>query len=125
MSENIARNVRWGMTWGLAMAAGFSLYVIVLTVLRGSPRFDAYGMTTWTIIVTYFGAGIVAGSAIGFLRPLTRWWWGAILTGAIGGMCVYGAISYAMDGRVDLVFALVIGIPVGGTLGLTVFRDKT
>ena len=124
ISQNLARNLRWGLTWGLAVATVFSLYVLALTVMRASTRFDAYGMTTWTIILTYLGAGTVAGLAIGLLRPLTRWSIGAILTGSIGGICVYGAISFAMDGRVDPVFALVVGIPVGGAAGYITFREK-
>ena len=105
------------------MATAFSVYVLLLTLLRGSARFETYGMTTWGIIATYYGAGLAVGALVGVLRPLTRWALGAVMVGAVGGICVYGAIAYAMDGRLEPDFALTVGPLVGGAAGYITWRN--
>ena len=109
----------WGVKVGWAFAGVLSAWVLFLSLLQGSLRFEKLGVSTGTIIVTYFAAGTVAGALVGLLRPLTRSRIGAAGVGALAGIIVYTAISLAMDGwtNIDLVFGLVCGIPVGGALG--------
>jgi hypothetical protein len=104
---------------GWAFAGVLSAWVLVLSLLQGSTRFEKLGVTTGTIIGTYFAAGTVAGGLVGLLRPLTRSRVGAVIVGALAGIIVYTAISVGMDGwaNIDLVFGLICGIPVGGALG--------
>ncbi len=112
-------DLRWGVKAGWAFAGVLSAWVLILSLLQGSTRFEKLGVTTGTIIVTYFAAGTVAGGLVGLLRPLTRSRVGAVVVGALAGIIVYTAISVAMDGwaNIDLVFGAICGIPVGGALG--------
>jgi hypothetical protein len=103
------------------MAAVFSLLVLALAALRGSTAYPQYGgMTTWSIIATYFAVGLPAGAMAGALRPLLRWRAGAALVGYLVAAVVYGGAGLGMGyapGRVLLVAALCgLGGAVAGLM---------
>ena len=117
---SIGENLIVGIAWGLAMALIFSLLILGLAVLRGSTRYEQYGTTTWGIIESYFGAGVLGGSVYGLLRPLAAAGrLGATVVGVLVGPFVYGAVAVAMDGpRAFFSFeAIVPGVLVGGIVG--------
>jgi hypothetical protein len=60
---------------------------------------------------------LLAGTVLGLLRPVGRSALGAVLLGVVVGACVYGSVGFAMEGRVDLTAAGVLGTPVGALLG--------
>jgi hypothetical protein len=121
-SSVILGNLRWGILRCLGGATLLSGYVVVLSLVRGSTQFDQYGMSTWGIVASYFAAGLLAGTALGLLRSVTRYALGAVATGILCGTCVYGAVGYAMDGTLDLGAALFLGTLVGGIVGFITWR---
>ena len=123
---SLRSDVAWGIRIGAFVAGVFSLWVIGLSIVRGTTQFEQYGMTTWGIVSTYFAAAAVAGAVVGLLRPWARTRGGAAAVGAVAGVIVYAAISVAMDGwrNFDPAFALVAGIPVGGICGYTVSQRR-
>jgi hypothetical protein len=114
----LLHNIVWGNALTAIGATLLSAYVIVLAALRGSWQFDTYGVSGTTIILSYYGAGILAGTSIGILRPLLRWWIGAAFVGAVAGMFGYGAVAYADSGTLDFAFALLVGSPIGAVVGV-------
>lgn len=111
--STLRRNILWGLVWGLGTATLFSLYVVVLALVRGRWEFEQFGVTGTTILATYYVAGAIGGAVIGLLRPTLFHWLGAMLAGILAGMFVYGGISRALDGRIDFLMSAVIGLLVG------------
>ena len=118
-ARDIARDLRWGLGNGLFYAAGFSVLVLILALLRGSTDYPEYGTTTWRIIRVYFAAGLLGGLLVGWMRPFTSRRWGAIAVGALIGVVVYGSAMLATDMPASAVpfIALVAGVPMGALLG--------
>jgi hypothetical protein len=114
MTKNLGRNLLWGLAWGLGTATLFSLYVVVLALVRGTWEFEKFGVTGTTILATYYAAGAIGGIVVGLLRPTLHHWLGSMVVGILAGMFVYGGISRALDGRIDFLMAAVIGLMVGG-----------
>ena len=112
-------DVKWGIAWALAFATGFSAWVLLLTLLRGSASFDEHGTTAWRIIGSYYATAVVAGTLLGLWRPYTRTRAGAIAVGCLVGTAVYAGVGIGMEGvsRSTILFGAVIGIPMGGFLG--------
>jgi hypothetical protein len=119
-----ARNLLWGLACTLFGATALSVYVLVLTLVRRSTWFEPYGVTTWTIIGTYYGAGVLAGLVLGILRPLTHTLVGTLIVAVLAASIVYGAIGFAMDGRIDLTRAVFLGTLVGAPLALWTRRRR-
>ncbi len=94
----VLSNLGWGIGMAVTLATVLSLWVLLLSLLRGSTQFDRYGMTAWEIIGAYFIAAGLVGALIGLLRPITRWRVGAIVLGILGGAISYSVIGVAMDG---------------------------
>jgi hypothetical protein len=125
LSSPFFRNLRWGVLNGLAGAAAFSALLVILAILRGSTNYEQYGTTTWGIVSSYFAAGLVAGIALGILRPITKHWLGILVTAILCSICIYGAVGYAADGRLDLGMAVTLGTLVGGPVGVVaILVDK-
>ena len=115
----LVADVRWGLGWALAMATVFSAWVLLLTAMRGSARFDTYGMTAWQIIEVYYATACVAGLILGVCRPFTQKRVGAIAVGAALGTAVYTGIGISLDGVSSSTFLLgaFVGVPMGGLAG--------
>lgn len=92
------KNLRWGIVSGLIFAALFSIWVAVLALLRGSTRFEEYGVSLWRILESYFAGGICAGAVVGLARPLTKYRIGAAFVGILAAGPVALAIAIASDG---------------------------
>jgi hypothetical protein len=116
---SLASNLAWGLGWTLAFACLFSLWVGAMGVLRGSHYNPRYDVTTGAVVRGYFIAALIAGLALGMLRPFTRSRLGATLTGIVVGPFVYGALAVALDGwgPATPFVAIVPGVLVGGALG--------
>jgi len=123
--SRITGDLRWGVGWGLAFAAAFSLYVGALSLLRGSAQYDRYQMSAWSIIATYFAVGLPGGAALGLLRPLTRSALGVAFVGWIVGTLVYAGIGIAMKGFdwQRLVDGMVLGALVGPVAAVLLRRQ--
>jgi hypothetical protein len=118
--EPLRERFRWAFGWSYAFAILYSGYVLVLSVVRGSTSFPAYGLSTWGIIATYWLGATLAGLILGFCKPLTQYRLGAFLVGTLVGSAIYGtamlALPQARSGPWWL--ALIPGVIVGGGLGL-------
>ena len=119
-------DLKWGLSWGLWMAAGFSGIAVVITGFRGSPDYPELGLTIRSIILLYFALGLISGALLGLLRPATRTKSGGFFVGWLIGSLVYGGaglmiphVTIAM-----LPVALILGLAVGGTLGYQTVRDN-
>ena len=108
----LGANLRWGVAIGVVGAFGFSLLALVLAMLRGSTSYPQYGMSTWSVIGSYFAVGLPAGAIIGALRPLLRWRAGAALVGYFAAVVVYGGVGLIMNGPT------IETLGVGAILGL-------
>lgn len=80
-----------GILVGLALATLYSLFVLVMAVLRGSTAYEHLGgITTWHAILFYYAAGFVAGGAHGLLAPLRHRYLGRLLNAYLLLLVVYG-----------------------------------
>ncbi len=118
MIRTLKRNIIWGIAWGLGVATLFSLYVVVLALIRGTWLFPPFGVSGVRILTTYYVTGAIGGIVIGLLRPWLRYWQGSFAVGLLAGLLIYGGISYALQGRPDLLMAALLGLLVGGPGGI-------
>jgi hypothetical protein len=116
-------NVKWGVSRGLAVAAIYTGWVLLVYALGGEQPFARLGVTVWEVIGTYIGVGVSSGAVIGLLRPLTYDTFGAYVVGLLAGVpigvgltvCVKGPPA-AWDDSVWTgvpVFCILIGLVVG------------
>jgi hypothetical protein len=119
-------DLKWGIRWGLWMAAGFSAIALVITGFRGSPDYPEFGLSIGSIILLYFALGLIAGALVGVLRPFTRTKSGGFFVGWLIGSLVYGGAGLMIKGVGIAIIpvALILGLAIGGTLGYQTVRDN-
>jgi len=119
-----AQNFRWALGWTFSFATAFSAYVILITLARRSTWFESYQMSTWTIILAYYLAALLAGVALATLRPWGDSRIGSYFLGVIIGFLVYGSIGVMMVGFKPLAFwiAAIVSLFTGG-LGVVVHDE--
>lgn len=119
-------DLKWGIGWGLWMAAGFSGIALVVTGFRGSADYPDFGLTIRSIILLYFALGLIAGAVLGVLRPFTRTKSGGFFVGWLIGSLVYGGAGFLIpDVTIAMLpVALILGLAVGGTFGYQTARDN-
>ncbi|HEU5077078.1 MAG TPA: hypothetical protein VFU02_22965 [Polyangiaceae bacterium] len=117
------RNVLRGLAWGAAAAFIYSIIALLLFALgeaRGeAPPADYPSLPA--LVASYTAGFLAAGLLVGLLRPLARFPLGAMLLGALGALCVYGAVGIPVLGFplrplhffVGLAAALFIGPAFG------------
>ena len=91
-------NLAWGIKLGLAFAAVYSLYVVVLFLAEGSRPFDRLHTSLLMVIATYVIGGLTSGALIGVMRPYLHMRSVAILVGITAGVFVFFAIAVTSDG---------------------------
>jgi hypothetical protein len=119
--SRVGANLRWGIGWGIGLAAIYSVIALPLGLLRGCGlRIGGESFSTGRIILIYFGGGILGGLTLGLLRPLTRTKPGAAIVGAL----VAFPLSYMMvlfldksAGR-ELLTASLLALILGPLFGL-------
>ena len=116
-------DVLWGVGWGSAMAAAFSLFVGAQALLDGGASVRGSGTSVGRVIATYWVAGVGAGAVLGLLRPMLPRALGRALAGWVCGAVVYGCIGLARDGwtpelpRMAATLGLLVGVPAALILG--------
>lgn len=95
---SIWRNLRWGITWGIAMACIYSLYVVVVFLFRGAEPFEANDVTLPTLVFLYFLGGVGGGGLLGLLRPLARNRLAAVFIGMIVAIPFFLGVALADEG---------------------------
>lgn len=128
--RELKRNLLVGLSLGLFMAAGLSLWITFLRVTLGTAPFDEIGVPyTVTVLLYMIGFGI-GGILIGALLPLRRWALGSMLLGMLFTFPVYATFLLAHSGldgfhRGWKLAGLLIGtLIVGGGLGLWVWSEE-
>lgn len=115
--HELLRDIKWGVGWGLWLASGFSVIVVVLAGFRGSTDYPELGLSTPKIIALYYLLGLAGGSVVGILRPFTKSKLGGFVVGSIIGTLVYGGAGFVIkdvEWQFMLPAALVLGLAVGG-----------
>jgi hypothetical protein len=95
---SIWKNLIWGVRWGLAFAAVFILWALLLLVSRGTAAFEANDATPLAVVGSYLFGGIGAGAVVGLLRPLTRRKAGSTVVGIVAMFPVFLGIRVADKG---------------------------
>src|SRR5689334_1263979 len=96
--RSFASNLVWGVGFGLAFAAVYSLYVVVLYFAEGSRPFDQLHTTLAMVIATYVIGGLASGTVVGAMRPFLHIRFVAILVGITAAVFVFFAAAVASDG---------------------------
>lgn len=89
---------RSGALFGLAMAAIYVAYVLVLFLFRGPAPFDKLHTSLPSVVLTYIVLGPAAGAIVGFLLPLTSTRIGSTLVASIAAATVYFGIAIVASG---------------------------
>jgi hypothetical protein len=125
------KNLRWGLSWGIAFACVLSLYAVGLATVRGTAPFDRVGISLGVAVAVYFGIGLVAGATAGLLRPYGRTRVGAICVGVVTGLPIGVGIQFVLSGphrawpRGALLFAVCYGAGMGGVAGLWAWNRQS
>ena len=94
MTENVKR----GILVGLFFAAAYSLYVVVLYLLRGAEPFEAHHTTLPRVLGAYLFGGTTGGAIVGLLQPLIRNRITAIGVGILAALFVSLGLTIATNG---------------------------
>ena len=125
-SGELRDDLKWGINWGLWMAAAFSAIAVVMTGFRGSPHYPNFGLSIYSVVLLYVALGLIGGALLGFLRPFTRTRSGGFFVGWLIGSLVYGGAGlFIPDVTIAMLpVALILGLAVGGTLGYQTVSDN-
>jgi hypothetical protein len=119
----------WGIGWGCAMAAAFSLFVLAQAAGDGGAAVRAHGMSVARLVGAYWATGLGAGALLGLLRRALGHWIGRAAAGWLCGAVVYGGVSVARDGWTSdtlgmaALLGLVAGVPGAVILSRSLASD--
>ena len=115
----VPQNIAWGLQYGALLALFFSLFVGLLALWRGADWNPTYKVSTWSVVLGYWIAGIFGGLLVGVLRPLATGRFGNTLVGVLIGAFGYSAVMLVVDGISEFrpIPAVLAGILVGGGVG--------
>jgi hypothetical protein len=124
--SGVSRNLRTGVGWSLFVATAYSIFVIVLTHVRGDAALAALGVRLPTLILLYYVGAVLVGSVVGLLLPLASTTIGAAFVGAIAALPLFTLLEVndALAGRDPLpgwrYFAIILALIVGAVAGIAV-----
>ena len=124
----LARNLRWGIVWGLRIAGTFAAVATALVILSPSPPFRPGEPSYWQFLFLYLSVGFVGGATVGLLRPFVKTAVGSISVGILVAWtslaCVFLEFV-ARDGWSTIDTILVsLGAMVGGPLAAVILRSQ-
>ena len=92
---SVSANIRWGVGWGVAMAAIFTVYVAVLFLVFSLTRkHNMFADATLPLIAAaYFAGGICGGFIAGALRPVMHWPLARMAVGILVAFPVYESVG--------------------------------
>ncbi len=126
LGNRIKKYVYWGWWYSFI----YSLFVIVLYIIRGPKlfeKYEEYGTTLWKVILFYFIAGTFAGVIVGVLKPITKSvlgeWLLYLIVGCFVGLCC-GILLLGLPFYWDLPTWVTVGILglVYGVIGKIAFK---
>lgn len=121
--SEVVRDVRWGIAHGFGFAVLYSIFAVILYLLRRGA-FDRHGTSLGAVLSLYFAAGVVGGALVGALRPLTRSRLGSMVVGVVAmtpvflgvGILLFGPFSgWGEDNWVPMLLGAVILGPMLGS----------
>jgi hypothetical protein len=121
--KSLGPDLKWGVSWGVWFAAGYSLLASALFFLEGTLLGQASRFSFPAVISLYIAMGVIGGLIVGLLRPVARRRIGAIALGVLVGVVVYffaGITTIGIQEFLSLpgvVSTLVIGSVIGGACG--------
>lgn len=124
------RNMWRGMLLGLWIAAGLSLWALLMRLVVGTAPFEATTFSLTQTVLIYFAGFTTGGLLVGLLSPLRRWAIGSMLLGIVFTLPVYAlfAATYAKNATVPSSWlglgVLAVAVVVGGGLGLWVWSNE-
>jgi riboflavin transporter FmnP len=127
LRRSVAKDIKWGLVWGLWLAAAFGLLGSFLFLLQGTVLGQPSRFSFPLVILGYFAMGLTGGVLAGLMRPLTRWRLGATLMGALIGIVVYAIATIIAVGEENfrstpgLISTFVLGTGIGGFLGYSMW----
>jgi len=130
LRSSIGSDIKWGLSWGLWLAGGFSLLGTALFVLQGTVLGNPSRFSFPLVILGYFAMGVMGGVLVGVLRPLGQGRVGATILGIISGILVYAIAIIVAVGEKEflslpgLVSTLVLGTIIGGLCGHTTWASQ-
>ena len=68
----VIRDVKRGAIMGAGTAGVFSLWAVLVYAVRGTEPFTRHGVSLTTVLLTYIGVGLSAGTVVGLLNPLAQ-----------------------------------------------------
>lgn len=93
-------NLRWGIRWGVFIAAAFACMAAVPALLRFVTRMNkvnGHAVPPFLhLVALYIVAGISAGLIAGTLRPLLRWWLGRRVVAMLATVPASFALDWSM-----------------------------
>ena len=103
MREGLARtslseNVKWGLGWGVFMGCFYSAFAVLILFTRGPQAFSSKGASFAGMIAVYIIGGIVAGCFLGILRPITRYFVGALIAAILVSVPPFAGLLMATSG---------------------------
>lgn len=130
--RRIRDDVRWGIGWGLEIAAVLSAIAVVGIIVRALVVGGVRGVPlilSFTLAL-YLFAAIVSGTVVGLLRPLARHWIGSALIGFLAALPVCVGTYAALVGLSQvstpiLILSAVTALLLGGGLGIWVWFDTS
>ena len=128
--SSLISDVKWGIGWGLWLAAGFSLLGSALFVMQGTVLGNPSRFSFPLVVIGYFAMGVVGGSVVGLLRPLAQQRLGATLLGMIVGIFVYAIAVLVAVGEKEflspagLYSTFTLGTVIGGIAGHNTWKKR-
>jgi hypothetical protein len=122
-------NIRWGVTNGLKIATGLSVFVVLEYLVLGDRPFVRIGLSLWSTVMLYVLMALVGGLTVGALRARTNSLAGVACVGAIAGLLAGIAIMLACFGlpghwTAGEAFSGVVGAPLFGSyVGIRLASD--
>jgi hypothetical protein len=123
--DTLGQRLRRFVRWGVYTAAVLSLTLIPTLVRTGNRPIPGDRITPFQIAIVYVLAGIIGGSLVAFLYPLSRWFLGAFLLGAVATTPVFVGLGFLTSANepssATWIIAGVGTFFVGGSLGTLVW----
>jgi hypothetical protein len=115
--------LRLGVVVGLALAALYCAYVLVLFAFEGPRPFDAHDVSLGAVLLTYVAGGVFGGLLYGLLHPMARFLVGRAILGVAITTLVFVGIGVATEGLPQvwgrrvwenaLLGGCILGAPIG------------
>jgi hypothetical protein len=126
-ATRLVSRLAWGVRWGALFGAAFVMIAVAIYFLSGKSAFESHRTTLLRMVLTYFVGGVLAGTVVGLLKPLTNSKTGAAIVGFAAALPVATLIRFATDGfglwqRSDTIEAIVMGLILGAPTGV-IYRE--